>query len=201
MFVQVIEGRVSDAEAVHAEMDGWVRGLAPGAKGWLGSTAGVTSSGQLIATARFESEEAARANSDRPEQGEWWARMEGLFVDEPSFHDSIAVDVELPGDPSAASFVQVMRGRTSDHEKVREIMSAHADERAKARPDVLGMLAVSHAGGAYTVVIYFTSEAEAREGEKREMPAELQEQMAAMAALEVGQPRFYDFSEPWIYSA
>jgi hypothetical protein len=201
MFVQVIEGRVSDAEAVHAEMDGWVRSLAPGAKGWLGSTAGVTSSGQLIATARFESEEDARANSDRPEQGAWWARMEGLFVDEPSFHDSIAVDVELPGDPSGASFVQVMRGRTSDHEKVREIMSAHSDERAKARPDVLGMLAVSHAGGAYTVVIYFTSEAEAREGEKREMPAELQEQMAAMAALEVGQPRFYDFSEPWIYSA
>jgi hypothetical protein len=201
MFVQVIEGRVSDAETVHAEMDGWVRSLAPGAKGWLGSTAGVTSSGQLIATARFESEEDARANSDRPEQGEWWARMESLFIDEPSFHDSIAVDVELPGDPSGASFVQVMRGRTSDHEKVREIMSAHADERAKARPDVLGMLAVSHAGGAYTVVIYFTSEAEAREGEKREMPAELQEQMAAMNALEVGQPRFYDFSEPWIYSA
>ena len=87
MFVQVIEGRVSDAEAVHAEMDGWVRGLAPGAKGWLGSTAGVTSSGQLVAIARFESEEAARANSDRPEQGKWWARMESLFSDEPSFHN------------------------------------------------------------------------------------------------------------------
>jgi hypothetical protein len=201
MFVQVIEGRVSDAEAAHAEMDGWVRSLAPGAKGWLGSTGGVTSSGQLIAIARFESEEAARANSDRPEQGKWWARMEGLFSDEPSFHDSVAVDVELPGDPAGAGFVQVIRGRTSDSEKVREIMSAHADERAKVRPDVLGMLAATHAGGAYTVVIYFTTEAEAREGEKREMPAELQEQMAAMAALEVGQPRFYDFSEPWIYSA
>ena len=201
MFVQVIEGRVSDAEAAHAAMDGWVRSLAPGATGWLGSTAGVTSSGQLIAIARFESEEAARANSDRPEQGEWWAQMEALFSDEPSFHDSVAVDLETPGDPSAAGFVQVMRGRTSDSAKVREIMSAHADERAAARPDVLGMLAASHAGGAYTVAIYFTSEAEAREGEKREMPAELTEQMAEVSALEVGQPRFYDFSEPWLYSA
>ena len=200
MFVQVIEGRVSDAEAAHAAFDGWVRSLAPGATGWLGSTTGVTSSGQLLAVARFESEEAARANSARPEQGEWWARTASLFADEPSFHDSLTVDVEEPGDPGQAGFVQVMRGRTSDSAKVREVMAEHAEERAAARPDVLGILAATHAGGAYTVVIYFTSEDEARAGEKREMPAELEAQRAVVAALEVGQPRFYDISEPWLYS-
>ena len=42
MFVQVITGKVTDAAAVRAAFDRWLDELAPGAKGWLGSTAGVT---------------------------------------------------------------------------------------------------------------------------------------------------------------
>ena len=66
MFVQVIQGKVSDAAAVRARMDTWMKELAAGADGWLGSTAGVTDDGDFVALARFESEEAARRNSDRP---------------------------------------------------------------------------------------------------------------------------------------
>ena len=33
---------------------------------------------------------------------------------EPEFHDSTDVDVDTPGDPGTAGFVQVMQGRTSD---------------------------------------------------------------------------------------
>jgi predicted RNA polymerase sigma factor len=72
VFVQVIQGQVSDAGQVRAALDRWARELAPGATGWLGSTAGVTQDGRFIALARFESEEAARRNSDRPEQDQWW---------------------------------------------------------------------------------------------------------------------------------
>ena len=72
MFVQVIQGKVSDAAQVRAHLDKWVAEVAPGAIGWLGSTGGVTEDGNLIALVRFESEEAAQQNSDRPEQGEWW---------------------------------------------------------------------------------------------------------------------------------
>ncbi|MFW5899005.1 MAG: hypothetical protein ACOCUN_00905, partial [Jiangellaceae bacterium] len=71
MFVQVIEGRTENADGLHAAMDKWAEDLAPGASGWLGSTAGVTSDGRFVALVRFESEEAARRNSDRPEQGRW----------------------------------------------------------------------------------------------------------------------------------
>src|SRR5687768_9173453 len=40
MFVQVMEGRVSDVEGLRAQVDKWRAELAPGATGYLGSTAG-----------------------------------------------------------------------------------------------------------------------------------------------------------------
>jgi hypothetical protein len=59
MFVQVIRGRVSGPEQVHAALDRWSGQLAAGAAGWLGSTSGVTGDGRFVALARFESAEAA----------------------------------------------------------------------------------------------------------------------------------------------
>src|SRR5919198_6335605 len=82
MFVQIIQGQVTDAEQVHAACDRWARELAPDAIGWLGETAGVTEDGRFIGFARFESEEAARRNSDRPEQDRWWAETSKLFTGE-----------------------------------------------------------------------------------------------------------------------
>ncbi len=75
MFVQVIKGRVSDPSKAKTTLDRWISDVSPGANGWLGSTGGVTKDGQLIAIARFESEHAARANSNRPEQDAWWKEM------------------------------------------------------------------------------------------------------------------------------
>ena len=80
MFVQVIQGHVSDAAAVKAQLDRWVAELAPSASGWLGSTAGVTDDGHLVALARFESADAAQRNSDRPEQSAWWEETAKLFA-------------------------------------------------------------------------------------------------------------------------
>lgn len=40
MFVQVIQDRVSDPGSVRAALERWVRELAPGSSGWLGSTTG-----------------------------------------------------------------------------------------------------------------------------------------------------------------
>ena len=42
VFVQVIQGQVANAGQVQAAFDRWAQELAPGASGWLGSTAGVT---------------------------------------------------------------------------------------------------------------------------------------------------------------
>jgi hypothetical protein len=200
VFVQVIQGQVEDAAKVRAAMDRWVRELAPGATGWLGSTAGVTDDGRFIALARFESEEAARRNSGRPEQDRWWAETSRLFTGEASFRDSSDVTADLVGDPDRAGFVQVMQGRGSDPDRARELMAEDSSTWADFRPDIIGSLAVGHEGGAYTMAIYFTSEAEAREGERKEPPPELKAQMDEMAALMVGEPEFFDLRQPWLYS-
>ena len=87
---------------------------------------------------------------------------------EASFKDSSDVTVDVTGDPDAAGFVQVMQGRGSDPERARELMSQDSAAWAAFRPDVVGSVAVGHEGGAYTMAMYFTSEAEAREGERKD---------------------------------
>ena len=200
MFVQVIQGQVADAEQLRAAMDRWAQELAPGATDWLGTTAGVTEDGRFIALARFQSQEAARRNSDRPEQDQWWAETSKLFTGQATFKDSSDVTVDLTGDPDAAGFVQVIQGRGSDPDRARELMGQDSSEWAAFRPEILGSLAVSHEGGAYTMAVYFTSEAEAREGERKQPPPELQAQMEEMAALGVGEPEFFDLKQPWLYA-
>ena len=200
MFVQVIQGQVADAAQMRAAMDRWAEELAPGATGWLGSTAGVTEDGRFIALARFESEEAARRNSGRPEQDRWWAETAKLFSGEATFKDSSDVTVDVSGEPDRAGFVQVIQGRGSDPDRARELMSQDSSEWAAFRPDIIASVAVGHEGGGYTMALYFTSEEEAREGERKEPPPELKAQMDEMAALSVGEPEFFDLKQPWLYS-
>ncbi|MBA2533329.1 MAG: hypothetical protein H0V23_14725 [Nocardioidaceae bacterium] len=200
MFVQLIQGQVTDAGEVRAAMDRWLQDLAPGASGWLGSTAGVTEDGTSIAVVRFESEEAARRNSDRPEQGQWWAEMSKLFSGDVSFRDSTDVDVDAHGNPDDAGFVQVIQGRSSDPERARELMNDDSGKWAEWRPDIIGSLGVAHDGGVYTMVLYFTSEEAAREGETKEPPAELTAAMEEMDALSVGVPEYFDLRQPWLDS-
>jgi hypothetical protein len=201
MFVQVIQGQVSAPEQAHAALDRWVKELAPGAPGWLGSTGGVTDDGQFVAVARFASEEQARANQDRPEQGEWWAETSKLFDGEPTFHDSDDVTVDASGDLDQAGFVQVMRGRGTDPDRARELMSDDSFDWAEFRPDMLGTVGMQHDGGAFTMVMYFTSEADAREGEQKQPPPEVQARMEELNKLMTGSPEFHDLRQPWIYSA
>jgi hypothetical protein len=200
VFVQVIQGQVSDAGKVRAAFDRWAQELAPGATGWLGSTAGVTDDGRFIALARFESEEAARRNSDRPEQDQWWTETFKLFSGEATFKDSSDVTVDVTGDPDDAGFVQVIQGRGSDPDRARELMEQDSSEWAAFRPDIIGSVGVGHEGGAYTMALYFTSEEAAREGERKEPPPKLKAQMEEMSALSVGEPEFFDLKQPWLYA-
>jgi hypothetical protein len=196
MFVQVFQGPVADGSQALEVMDEWMRDLAPGADGWLGSTAGVTDDGMLVALARFESAEAAQRNSDRPEQGAWWERMAAQFTAEPEFRNSTTVDVETQGNLDAAGFVQVMQGRTSDPDRTRELMADDSVDWKEFRPDMLGSVTVHHEDGEWTMALYFTSEAEAREGEQKELPAQMQPMMEEMDSLSVGETRYYDLREP-----
>jgi hypothetical protein len=200
MFVQVIQGRTGKSEEVHAAMERWMTELGPGAVGWLGSTAGVTDDGRVIALARFESADAARRNSERTEQDRWWRETAALLDGDVSFADSEDVTLDLVGDPDEAGFVQVMRGRGTDPERARELMAQDSEKWAAFRPEILGTVAVGHDDGGYTVAIYFTSEADARAGERKEPPPELAAQMEEMNKLMTGEPEFLDLKHPWIYS-
>jgi hypothetical protein len=200
MFVQVIQGKVSDRDELRAQVQRWADEVSPGAAGWLGSTGGVTDDGTMIAVVRFESEEAARTNSDRPEQDAWWGQTAKLFTDEPTFQESTQVEVDLAGDPDQAGFVQVIKGYSSDPERARGLMSQDHDARVAFRPDILGSLGIGHDEGGFTAVLYFRSEAEAREGEAKEPPPELKSRMEEMGRLAVGEPTFLDLREPWMHS-
>jgi len=200
MFVQVIRGETTDPQQLHAALDTWDEQLAGGATGWLGSTAGITEDGRFVALVRFDSEDAARRNSDRPEQHQWWMETSKLFGGDVSFHDSTDVTADVVGDPNTAQFVQVMQGRGSDPDRARELMTQNPDEWAAFRPDVIGSLAVGHEGGAYTMATYFASEAAARQGEQKEPPPALKAQMEEMNKLSMGEPEFIDLRQPWIYS-
>jgi hypothetical protein len=79
-------------------------------------------------------------------------------------------------------------------------MSQNPEKWAAFRPEVIGSVAVGQEGGAYTMAMYFTSEAEAREGERKEPPPELAAQMAEMNKLSIGEPEFFDLKQPIISS-
>jgi hypothetical protein len=196
MFAQVIQGKTSNPQGLEAALSRWFQDLAPGATGWLGSTSGVTEDGRAIAVVRFESEEAARRNSNRPEQDQWWSETAKLLEGEASFRDSTDVTVDLQGDPDKAGFVHIMQGRSNDPARAKQLMDQDADKWAAFRPDVLGSVSLGHDDGSYTMVLYFTSEAEAREGERKEPPPELQAQMEEMGKLSVGEPEYFDLKRP-----
>jgi hypothetical protein len=65
---------------------------------------------------------------------------------------------------------------------------------------MVGSVSIGHEDGGYTMVMYFTSEAEAREGERKEIPPELQAQMEEMNKLSVGETEFFDLKRPVMLS-
>jgi hypothetical protein len=204
VFVQIIQGALAahaDRQDLKEALDRWEREVRPGAVGWLGSTAGVTDDGTSFALVRFESAEAARRNSDRPEQHQWWTETSKLFGGEVTFHDCSDVDLMAGGGSDDAGFVQVIQGRIRDLDGLRAYLR-DLDEQAMKdfRPDVIGSIAAYHPDGGFTEAVYFTSEAEAREGERKEPPEELRDEMNKMMSFYEGDWTYLDLREPWLSS-
>jgi len=199
MFIQVITAKVVDEKALWGQIDQWESDLRPGAEGFLGSTGGVTDDGRLIVLARFESEGAARRNSERPEQAAWWAGTEKT-IEGPTFQDSVEVVVMGAGGSNDAGFVQVMRGHVLDAAKMKDLqgrMKEFEAAMAAMRPDVIGDVTAVHGDGTFTDVVYFRSESEARANEASEMSEEMQAMFAEWTSaasideyLDLKQPRF-----------
>lgn len=200
MFAQVITGRVNDVEGLRRQVQLWQQDIRPGAAGYLGTTSGVTDDGRLAVMVRFESEADARRNSDRPEQGAWWAETETCLSDV-EFHESTDVNFQLGGGSNDAGFVQVMRGRIADPSTYERYVGDNPELEAsmkELRPDILGVVSVRLPDDRYFDFAYFTSEAAARIGEAGEMPpamvAQMEEMMAAAPVDE-----FLDLEDPWLH--
>jgi hypothetical protein len=200
MFIQVIQGKVSDADAVRVRFTDWVRNLGPTAEGWLGSTEGVTENGDFVAVVRFRDEDSARRNSARPEQGEWWAETESLFDGEVQFHDYPHTTLWMGGGSDDAGFVQVIQGTQTGDASPGD-MDMDEERMSELRPDVIGGTIGWDDDGHFTQTVYFTSEEAAREGERAlasdpGISAQMNEWVAQVEGL-----RYLDLSEPRMASA
>src|SRR5438270_2467120 len=152
MFIQIVQGTVTDADLWRRQNDRWQSELKPGAKGYLGSTGGVSPTGTAIVMARFESEAAARANSDRAEQGAWWNETEKALRDA-TFHDCTEVDTLMGGGSNDARFVQIIQGRAKSQADMRRLTGEMEQQLRKARPDILGITVAWHGDGGFTQTV------------------------------------------------
>src|SRR3954452_24407909 len=108
MFVQIIKGPVQDAVAVRAVANEWLDRLAAGADGWESTTAGVAADRTLVVVGAFSTAEQAQRNSERPEQGEWFAKFGALFTGPVEFRNCSEVTTVRGAASADADSVQVI---------------------------------------------------------------------------------------------
>jgi hypothetical protein len=170
MFVRFIRAEVADVDGLRAHLERG-QGQMADAVGFLGSTAGITAQGEFVALARFDSRAAAIANRARLEEGEWWTELRGYLDAEPVVKDTERVSVLMAGNDDAG-FVQIMEG-TGDPDALAALDEQFVAIAPTYRPDIMGGYRAYFDDGTWADVTYFTSEAEARAGESREMPPEI----------------------------
>lgn len=197
MFIQVIEGRTSDQDALRRRFDVWEKEVRPGAVGYLGSAGGCTDDGSFLVAARFEDRDAAMANSQRPEQTAWWEETESCLDGPATFHDTEDVRVMAHGRLEDAQFVQVMEGHVTDRARADALETESDAVLAELRPDLLGSITAYYGKDDFADIAYFRSEAEAREGEQREMPSDLAEVFGEWERV-MKVDRYLDIREPWL---
>jgi hypothetical protein len=178
-----------------------MRDLAPTATGWLGSTTGVDPDGTAIMLARFENAAAARANSKRPEQTAWWRETEKLYAGDVEFHDCSTVMTMMEGGSDDAGFVQVIEGTVTDPDKAQALMAESEDVLKSDRPDLVGGLIALHDEDQtkFTEVAYFTSESEARAGERKE-PSKAGRRLMEEEGKLLADVHYHDLEHPWLQS-
>jgi hypothetical protein len=126
--------------------------------------------------------------------------MQGHFSGPVTFHDCADVTLLLDGGSDQAGFVQVIQGRTKDPAKLRALVEKTAPLLMRYRPDVFGATIAIDADGFVTQTVGFTSEAEARQAESRDLPDEVKEMMDVQQEL-LQDVRFLDLHHPWFATA
>jgi len=199
VFIQIIQGKCTRQDELRALADTWREEMAPSADGWLGGTYGFTDDDQFVGVIRFESREAAMRNSERPEQGEWAKRMTALIDGPVEYHDCDDVTLMLDGGSDDAGFVQVIRGKVDDPQKLKSLMG-DTDMLHELRPEILGATLAIEADGTFTETVAFTDEESARAAESKEMP-EMPADVRETLDTAMQNAKFYDLHHPWFASS
>ena len=199
MFIQIMQGKCSKPDELRAMTERWTSELAPGATGWLGGTFGFTDDGQAVAVVRFESREAAMANSARPEQAAWWSEMEKLYDGPVEFHDCDRVTLMMDGGSDNAGFVQIIRGKLDDPDAMEQGVREMEGLLHEVRPDIIGATLAIEDDGTFMETIAFTDEAAAREGERKEMPQAAAEGLRQFNEM-AHDVQYLDLHQPWFAS-
>ena len=192
MFIQIIQGKCTRQDELRAMADSWRENLSDTAVGWLGGTYGFTDDNEFIGIVRFESREAAMANSARPEQTEWANKMMELMDGPVQFHDCDDVTLMMGGGSDDAGFVQVIRGKVKDPDRLKAMM-ADTTRMHEMRPEILGGTLAIEKDGTFTETIAFTDEASARSGEATAMPEDVRDELESV----MEDVTFYDLHHPW----
>ena len=192
MFIQIIQGKCTRQDELRAMAQRWVDEIGSGASGWLGGTYGFTDDDMFIGVVRFENRETAMANSKRPEQGAWAEQMMALMDGPVEYHDCDDVTLMMEGGSDRAGFVQVIRGKVDDPDRLKAMM-ADTTLLHELRPDILGATLAIEPDGTFTETVAFTDEESARRGEQVQPPADV------MADLDYAMKdaTFYDLHHPW----
>jgi len=199
MFIQMIQGTCQDSDGLRRQIDLWRRELGPNAEGWLGGTYGVTDDSTFVGMVRFDSKEAATRNSTRPEQNAWWTETEKCFDGEVTFHDCDDAMIFLDGGTDDAGFVQVIEGRLTDPDRFRRFMDLPMDLLHETRPEIIGGVMAMAPDGTFIETVAFRSEDAAREGERKEMPAEMRQEWDDVMA-QMQDVTYLDLRHPWFAS-
>jgi hypothetical protein len=196
VFIQVIQGKCTRQDELHALMDSWREEGGTNAVGWLGGTYGFTDDDDFIGIVRFESREAAMENSARPETNAFAEKMAALMDGPVEFHDCDDVTMFLDGGSDQAGFVQVIRGKVDDPARMKAML-ADTTTLHEMRPDIIGGTLALEDDGTFTETIAFTDEESARKGEQTEPPEEIRGELESVMA----GAKFYDLHRPWFQSA
>ena len=200
MFIQIIQGMCNDEKKLRRQLEEWQQSMAPMTEGWLGGTYGLTDDGEFVGVVRFDSREAAARSSSRPEQDTWWRETSQCFDGEVTFHDCDDAIMFLDGGSDDAGFVQVIQGRVADADRFRSFMSQPMDMLHASRPELIGGTVAIEPDGTFTQTVAFRTEADAREGERKEMlpeaAAEMEREMSMMQDV-----TYKDLHHPWFASS
>jgi hypothetical protein len=198
VFVWVLEGKVADPGEVGRQLGRWA-GEFGATPGYLGATGGVTDDRRFLLLVRWESEEAGNELLMRPEQQEWYETFQESFDGAIEFAETGDVTTHLAGGADAAGFVQAMKVSGVDRQRVETADREFENIAAQFRPDLIGRVRVWTAPDGFVEANYFTSEQDARAGEKQAPPPEVLARLEDFMAM-MEDAEYFDFTEPFLHT-